>query len=187
VPPVKCTVCSHPDCEAINAALVGGVLTRHAAGIKYGIPYGSMLAHAKNHIRIPGQGETDSFRELRELKQRVDKALDRIETGVADDIERKQQASLLREQRTLTEKLGALSGEINSKTVTALLHRLGVPNEKALLEIIEERRKMADITVEELVQDCCKGLLDAFQMDTAFRAVVRDRLFPVVDTPEMEE
>jgi transposase len=181
-----CGVCDHPDREAIDTDLIGGMPQRQAA-IKYALGQGSIANHCKKHIRVPGKGETDSFRELRILKERVEKSLNRIESGEADDIERKQQASLMREHRTITEKMGSLSGEINSKTVSALLHRLGVKSEKELWDIVEERRKMVDITVEDLAHDCVKGLLDAFSMQPELKESVQAQLFPDESEPEMEE
>ena len=133
-----------------------------------------------------GRGETVSSRELRALKVRIESALDQIDNGTADDILRKQHASLMREHRQVTEKLGSLSGEINSKTVAALLHRLGVHSERELLDIIEERRKMADITVDDLAQDCVKGLKDAFSMKPELREAVRAELYPPKEELEME-
>jgi hypothetical protein len=181
-----CRVCTHDNIDSINTELMAGV-SQSKLCAKYAFSQAALRNHSKFHITIPGKGETNSFRELRTLKDRVEKALDRIDAGSADDIERKQHASLLREHRTITEKLGSLSGEINSKTVSALLHRLGVKSERELLEIVEERRKMSDITVDDLVADCVKGLKDAFTMNPAFREVVQEALFPKPDEPEMED
>ena len=181
-----CGIFNRPDREEIDAALMGG-MTQTKAAIKFAVSPVSIKNHSKNHLHIPGRGETDSFRELRVLKERIEKSLNRIESGEADDIERKQQASLMREHRTITEKLGSLSGEINSKTVSALLHRLGVKSEKELLDIVEERRKMQDITVADMANDCIKGLKDAFSMQPELKQVAFDTLFPKAEEPEMEE
>jgi hypothetical protein len=161
-------------------------MSQRSVSVKYAIHEKAILKHCRAHVRIPHKGETNSFRELRELKDRIEKSLNRIESGSADDIERKQQSALMREHRTITEKLGSLSGEINSKTVGAMLHRLGVKSERELMDIVEERRKMSDITVEDLASDCVKGLKDVFSMNPSLRNSVRDELFPTPVEPEME-
>jgi hypothetical protein len=181
-----CCVCVHPKREEIDADLSGGKSQRSVA-VKYALSLAPLVNHCKLHVTVPRKGETDSFRELTELKSRVEKSLDRIETGAADDIERKQQAALMREHRTITEKLGSLSGEINSKTVSALLARLHVSSEKELADIVEERRKMTDITIDELASDCVKGLKDVFAMRPGLVVTIKEALFPTPAEPEMEE
>lgn len=181
-----CPVCQHPQRAEIDAALKEGSSQRSIAA-KYAFSMAMLVRHCRSHIRSARKDETNSFRELRELKERIEKSLNRIESGAADDIERKQQASLMREHRTITEKLGSLSGEINSKTISALLHRLGVGSERELMDIVEERRKMSDITVNDLAADCVKGLKDAFSMNPELRESVREELFPTPSQPEMEE
>ena len=183
--PGKCPICNHPQVAQINQALLSGE-SRTRIAVKYLLNAAPLSRHAFMHLSLTGAVETNSVRDLKELKERIEKALDMIEAGTADDILRKQHASLMREHRQVTEKLGGISGDINSKTVSALLHRLGVQSEKELLDIVEERRKMSEITVEDLVEDCCKGLLDAFQMNPDFRAPVQARLFPVEPQLEME-
>lgn len=182
-----CLVCTHPAVREIDDSLRRGE-TRSVISEKFDVSVLSLKAHAVNHLKMVPVGETNSARDLRQMKERIEIALDLIDSGNADDILRKQHASLIREHRTVTEKLGSLSGEINSKTISALLLRLGVRSEKELLDLVDERRKMADITVEDLAADCIKGLKDAFHMRPEMADEVRAELFGEDDTqPEMEE
>ena len=180
----RCMICASPELKAINAALQKGE-SQNSIVLRFALATKTLTRHL-THLGVGGTVDTVSASELRKLKSRVEKSLNRIEGGTADDIERKQQAALLREHRQITEKLGALAGEINSKTVSALLQRLGVKSEAELEEMVEDRRKLSDITLEDLARDAVAGLQLAFEQRPELRAEVREVLFPVAVEPEME-
>jgi hypothetical protein len=48
--PASCTVCSHPQREAIDHLLVAGTLSRRAIALQYGLVHTSLDRHKNNHL-----------------------------------------------------------------------------------------------------------------------------------------
>ncbi|MEP7081901.1 MAG: hypothetical protein ABI841_02870 [Chloroflexota bacterium] len=124
--PRVCTVCSSPDRDAIDAALVSGAPMRRIAP-RYGVSETAIRRHRNRHLspaivalqeqREEERGETLADR-LEGLYRRAERILDAAETG------RQGQLSLaaIRELRGIAELLGKLTGELRDQpTVTVNL------------------------------------------------------------------
>jgi hypothetical protein len=124
--------------------------------------------------------------DLREALRHTEDVLARIERGEADEVEVKQLASLMRERRTLLERIGSMTGEVQGKTVAALFTRLGVSSEAELRDLVGEKRALSGITVEDLVRDCLAGLKLAFGVRPELLPLVREELFGPVKAERLE-
>jgi hypothetical protein len=100
--------------------------------------------------KAPPDAESPVLRDARRLKKAAEKALKALDEDDADQVDRKQRASLLREARESLKLVGQLTGDIQSKTVRDLLHRMGVKSEAELQAIVESRRHLSSLTIEDL-------------------------------------
>jgi hypothetical protein len=116
----RCTVCSHPDREAIDDALVRGSLTYRELTARYGLSKDSLSRHRATHVsaalaailaadnRLDEGQSVPLLRRVENLIARTDKMLKAAER------EGRVNAALaaVRELRALLELLGKASGEL---------------------------------------------------------------------------
>jgi hypothetical protein len=119
--PRSCTVCEHPDREAIDEALVGGASNRSAASL-YDVSEAAVRRHKANHLPaslVMAQAaeevaQADSLLEqVRGLQSRAYGILDKAEA--ADDL--RTALGAIREARGNLELLAKLLGELDERPV----------------------------------------------------------------------
>ena len=122
----KCTICNHPQGDAIDAAVIAGESYRHIASQFPGITYRALGRHAKNHLvatlaaardaeRVAcGDDLLDQVADLQRQAQVVkDKALE------AEDL--KTALVGIRELVRIVTLLAKLRGELNTNPVVNVL------------------------------------------------------------------
>ena len=124
--PRKCTVCAHPEREAIDAALVAGDSYRRIAA-QFALSATSLRRHKKNHLpealaRAQDAHEVaqadDLLAQVRELQERALAILTKAERSG----ELRVALTAIREARGCIELLGKLAGELQQEgTVNIVL------------------------------------------------------------------
>jgi hypothetical protein len=122
----RCTVCTHPDVERINAALVAGELSYRAIAKRFGISKQAVGRHAQNHLPATLARAQDAeevaeaddllgqIEDLREQAQEIkDKALR------ANDLKTALQG--IRELVRIIELLAKLRGELDERPQVNIL------------------------------------------------------------------
>jgi transposase-like protein len=122
--PRSCTVCEHPEREAIECALVGGASNRSVASL-YDVSEAAMRRHKGNHLPaklVMAQAaeevaEADSLLDqVQDLQGRALAILDKAET--AGDL--RTALGAIREARGNLELLAKLLGELDERPVVNL-------------------------------------------------------------------
>jgi hypothetical protein len=124
--PRVCTVCSSPDRDAIDAAIVSGAPSRRIA-VRYGVGATSIRRHARAHLSPAIVAAQDAVEEergqtlaerLEGLYVRAHRILEAAESGHSGTLG----LAAIRELRGIAELLGRLSGELrpDSPTVQVL-------------------------------------------------------------------
>ena len=111
----RCKVCSHPDVEAIDAAIIGSV-SRRTIAERFGIHASSIQRHKDAHLGPALVKATKSNPDRSAtLLDRIEKLVGRVETLV-DTAEAEGKSGLMlsgvREMRALLELLGKATGEL---------------------------------------------------------------------------
>jgi hypothetical protein len=124
--PRRCTVCSHPEREAINKALVAGEPYRTVANRYESLSQAAVQRHQENHLpatlaRAKEAGEiahADSLLEdVRSLQRRTLAILEATE----ETSEHRVALAAIREARSNLELLAKLLGELDDRPVVNLL------------------------------------------------------------------
>lgn len=125
--PRRCTVCDHPDREAIDAALVAGGSLRDIAG-QFRISKSALARHKGNHIPAALAKAQDAHEiaqadsllaQVRDLQAKALRILARAERAG----ELRTALAAIREARGNIELLGKLAGELLQEgTVTIVTH-----------------------------------------------------------------
>jgi len=123
--PRTCTICSHPDRKAIDAALVGREAYRHIAG-RFGTSTGALQRHKSEHL----PASLVRAREAEEVTQ-ADNLLDQVRSlqkktlGILDRAEAagdlRTALAGVREARGCLELLAKLSGELDERAQVNIL------------------------------------------------------------------
>jgi hypothetical protein len=123
--PRSCTVCEHPDTEAIDEALVGGASNRSVASL-YDVSEAAVRRHKANHLPaklVMAQAAEevaqadDLLDQMQDLQQRTLAILE-----VAESTNQHRTAlSAIREARSNLELLAKLLGELDERPVVNLL------------------------------------------------------------------
>lgn len=124
--PRKCSVCSHPEVDAINQALVSGQSYRNIAE-RFGLAMSSVYRHKSEHLPNAlikaAEAEQvasadDLLRQIRELQAKALAILDR-NMGKDDKIA----LSAIKEARANLDLIGRLLGELDtSPKIVAILN-----------------------------------------------------------------
>ena len=123
--PRSCTVCEHPERDAIDRALVGGASNRSAASL-YDVSEAAMRRHKGNHLpaklvmaeKAAEVVEADNLLDqVKDLQGRAYAILDRAEEAG----ELRTALSAIREARGNLELLAKLLGELDERPVVNLL------------------------------------------------------------------
>jgi hypothetical protein len=123
--PRACTVCSHPEKEAIDRSLVGGASNRSLASV-YDVSEAAVRRHAGNHLpatlaKAQGAQEAahadDLLAQVRGLQART---LAILEAAEASSQHRTALAAI-REARSNLELLAKLLGELDERPVNVLV------------------------------------------------------------------
>jgi hypothetical protein len=124
--PRSCTVCAHPEVEAINQALVAGEASRKIAARYGSLSRPAVQRHGENHLpaklvmaeKAAEVAQADSLLEqVRDLQGRALSILDAAE--VAGDL--RTALSAIREARGNLELLAKLLGELDERPTVNLL------------------------------------------------------------------
>ncbi len=122
----RCSVCVHPEVEAINAALVNGEPLRTIAK-QYGLHQSSIQRHAAQHIpmTLTKAAEAEQvanadnlLEQLHELQQKTLAILERHSAAGGDD---RIALSAIKEARSNLDLLGRLLGELDNAPKIAVL------------------------------------------------------------------
>jgi hypothetical protein len=117
--PRACTVCVHPECEAIDAALVSGMAYVEIART-YEVGREAVRRHANRHLSaaLAALDATSHPRQRAPLTERIETLIDRCETmfAVAASEGRTAQAlAVVKELRACLELAGRASGELREQ------------------------------------------------------------------------
>jgi hypothetical protein len=122
--PRSCTVCEHPDREAIDRALVGGASNRSAASL-YDVSEAAVRRHKGNHLPaklVMAQAAEevaqadDLIEQVRDLQRRALDILDKAEEAG----ELRTALGAIREARGNLELLAKLLGDLDERPVVNL-------------------------------------------------------------------
>lgn len=140
--PRRCTVCAHPEVEAINRALVGGAPYRSVANRYESLSQAAVQRHQENHIpaTLAKASEAqdvaaadDLLAQVRDLQARTLAILEAAE-GVS---QHRTALSAIREARNNLELLAKLLGELDdSPTVNVLISPQWIEIRTVLLEVL---------------------------------------------------
>jgi hypothetical protein len=123
--PRSCTICTHPEREAIDEALVGGIAFP-ALVAEYRVSKDSLSRHKANHLpaklvmaqAAEEMAQADTLLEqVRDLQRRALEILDKAEEAG----ELRTALSAIREARGNLELLAKLLGELDERPVTNVL------------------------------------------------------------------
>jgi len=117
--PRACTVCEHPERDAIDAALVSGEPVR-ALARRYGLSSSSVSRHAHNHLSaaLAAMQSQEQAERRASLLDRIETLIGRAETMFATASEEgkaSQALNVLKELRALLELLGKATGELDTR------------------------------------------------------------------------
>ena len=117
--PRSCTVCEHPEREAMDRALVGGASNRSVASL-YDVSEAATRRHKANHLpaTLAKAHEADEAARGDDLLADVRDLRDRTLTilrGAEDAKEHRTALSAIREARSNLELLARLLGELNDR------------------------------------------------------------------------
>jgi hypothetical protein len=117
----RCSVCSHPDCARIDAALIAGQSHRVIAR-QFGVGHDAVQRHAAAHLALKTTEanramERDILAEVERMIQGMDRALVRVEKA-GDD---RAYFAGMRERRATIELLAKLRGELDERAVINVL------------------------------------------------------------------
>jgi len=124
--PRRCTVCTHPEKEAINAALVAGEPFRHIAA-RYGTSTGALQRHKADHLPATLAQAQDAqevaqadnlLAQMRDLQRRTLAILSKAE-GSRRDL--RTALAAIGEARRNLELLGKLAGELQQEGTVSLV------------------------------------------------------------------
>lgn len=112
---LACSVCSHPDVEAIDAALVGGT-SRRTVAARFGMHASSVQRHKNAHLSpaLVHAMRSEPSRAI-PLLERIESLVDRVEgvvTAAEADGKAQLMLSAVKEMRALLELLGKATGEL---------------------------------------------------------------------------
>ncbi len=123
--PRSCTICGHPNREAIDKALVGGASNRSVASL-YDVSEAAVRRHKANHLPAKlvmaqaaeevAQADT-LLEQVRDLQRRALDILDKAEEAG----ELRTALGAIREARGNLELLAKLLGELDERPVTNIL------------------------------------------------------------------
>ncbi len=119
-----CTVCLHPEREAIDACLVSGRPLREIAG-QWGLSSSALHRHSQRHVSA-ALAAVQAEREAKgaaSLLDRVEGLITRTEgllTAAEQDGKVSAALAAVRELRGLLELLGKASGELDTRPVTVV-------------------------------------------------------------------
>ncbi|SRR6266540_3732829 len=136
-----CTVCTHPEREAIDRALVGGCVQRDITR-RYGLDRTAVSRHKSAHIS-PALVRAAAKREERHessLLDRIENLIDRLEVVVErEEAKGNSKVSILalRELRSTLALLGQASGELQERPTT-VINVLQAPDWLAVREAMFE-------------------------------------------------
>jgi len=137
--PRTCTICRHPERDAINASLVGGIGTYRGLGALYGVSTAALHRHRADHLpevltRARSLDEIATAESLadqvRALRGRTLRILAQAET----DGDSKTQLSAIRELRALAE----LEARASERSATVLHISVVEQYVVRLIEIVRE-------------------------------------------------
>jgi hypothetical protein len=123
--PRSCTVCEHPDREAIDEALVGGASNRSLASL-YDVSEAAVRRHKANHLPaklVMAQAAEevaqadDLLDQMQDLQARTLAILEAAESTN----QHRTALSAIREARSNLELLAKLLGELDERPVTNIL------------------------------------------------------------------
>jgi hypothetical protein len=123
--PSSCTVCEHPDREAIDEALVGGASNRSLASL-YDVSEAAVRRHKANHLPaklVMAQAAEevaqadDLLDQMQDLQARTLAILEAAESTN----QHRTALSAIREARSNLELLAKLLGELDERPVTNIL------------------------------------------------------------------
>lgn len=135
-----CTICTHSDRDAIDAAIVSTASYRSTAR-RYGVTPDAIARHARAHVSAAVVAIADAAEADRRLttSERVEGLYRRVER-ILDAAEQAGQASLslaaARELRSTSELLARLSGELRPDAPTVSVNLLTSPDLQVLLAAI---------------------------------------------------
>lgn len=124
--PRTCTVCGHPECEAIDRALVAGESTGKISGRYRTIDERALRRHRANHLpaalaRAKEAEEVavadDLLGQVRDLQERALAILDKAEGSG----ELRTALGAIREARSNLELLAKLLGELDERPINVLI------------------------------------------------------------------
>jgi len=124
--PRRCTVCTHPEKEAINAALVAGEPFRHIAA-RYGTSTGALQRHKADHLPATLAQAQDAqevaqadnlLAQMRDLQRRTLAILSKA-AGSRRDL--RTALAAIGEARRNLELLGKLAGELQQEGTVSLV------------------------------------------------------------------
>jgi hypothetical protein len=139
-----CLTCNHPDREAIDKALVGGVNNRDISQ-RYGLHKDALARHAQGHLS-PALVKAHAKREDR----RAASLLDRIEElyeearAVLEDAKADRKGAIsinaIREMRSTLELIGRLTGELRDAPGGTVVNVIASPDwlvvREAMFEVL---------------------------------------------------
>ena len=114
-----CTVCEHPDRDAIDAAITCGDSCR-AIGARFGVSASAVSRHSQGHLSaaLAAMRTAEQDDRRASLLDRIEGLIDRAETlyhAASEEGKASQALAVLKELRGLLELLGKASGELNER------------------------------------------------------------------------
>jgi hypothetical protein len=118
-----CTVCSHPEREAIDAGLASGALSVRTAAARYGLGRSTVGRHRQLHLppSLIQLDQAETARVVETARDRLERLLPRAERLLerAERSKRTRDATMaLRELRAAIELLAKLTGELHERSTT---------------------------------------------------------------------
>lgn len=125
---MTCTVCAHPEREAVDEALVSGDSNRATAS-RYGLTRSSVDRHRKAHLSaalVKIQQQRESLRET-SLADRLEANIARLEAILAASADVRAFVAANAEIRKTLELIGRLSGELRNEPTVAVVNIATAP------------------------------------------------------------
>jgi len=119
--PRVCTICTHPEREAINAALVASIAYRTIAD-RYGLSHQALMRHKVDHLPVI-MVKSEEAREVAHADTLLDQVKDLRSTAISILGKAEKAGDLktalmgVREARACIELLAEMEGEINRRPV----------------------------------------------------------------------
>jgi len=123
--PRVCSICTHPEREQIDAALVSGVSLRDIAAKYPPLTLSALSRHHNRHVSAALAAMQTAVQAKRHasLLDRVEGLIERAETlytAASDEGKAAQALAVLKELRGLLELLGKATGELDTRPVTVV-------------------------------------------------------------------